>query len=102
MDGGWTLPGGWADVGEFPSQAAEREVWEEAGFCVKTHKVIGVYDTNRTQPLELFHAYKIVFLCDLISGEAKPSNETSEVAFFGREELPEVLSGERTKLPDRI
>jgi 8-oxo-dGTP pyrophosphatase MutT (NUDIX family) len=73
-------------------------VWEEAGFCVKTHKVIGVYDANRARPLELFHAFKIVFMCDLISGEAKPSNETSEVAFFGREELPEILSGERTKL----
>jgi hypothetical protein len=38
MDGGWTLPGGWADVGEAPSLAAEREVWEEAGFQVKGKK----------------------------------------------------------------
>jgi len=28
QDGGWTLPGGWADVGDVPSQAAEREVLE--------------------------------------------------------------------------
>ena len=98
MDGGWTLPGGWADVGDVPSQAAEREVWEEAGYRVKALKVVGVYDANRFGPLELYHAYKIVFLCDLISGEAKPSLETSDVAFFGREELPDLLSGERTKL----
>jgi len=98
MDGGWTLPGGWADVGDVPSQAAEREVWEEAGFRVKAQKVIGVYDANRVGRLDLFHAFKIVFLCDLIGGEARPSLETSEVAFFGRDELPEVLSGERTKL----
>ena len=97
MDDAWTLPGGWADVGDIPSQAAEREMWEEAGFRVKAHKVIGVYDANRVGRLELFHAFKIVFLCDLISGEARPSLETSEVAFFGRDELPEVLSGERTK-----
>jgi ADP-ribose pyrophosphatase YjhB (NUDIX family) len=97
MDGGWTLPGGWADVGDVPSKAAEREVWEEAGFHVMVHKVVGVYDANRVGRLELFHAFKIVFLCDLISGEARPSIETSEVAFFDREELPEVLSGERTK-----
>jgi hypothetical protein len=32
QDNGWTLPGGWADVGDLPSVAAEREVWEEAGF----------------------------------------------------------------------
>jgi ADP-ribose pyrophosphatase YjhB (NUDIX family) len=98
MDGGWTLPGGWADIGEIPSMAAEREVWEEAGFHVKARKVVGVYDANRVGKLELFHAYKIVFLCELVSGEARSSLETSEVAFYGREKLPEMLSGERTKL----
>jgi ADP-ribose pyrophosphatase YjhB (NUDIX family) len=96
MDGGWTMPGGWADVGNVPSEAAEREVWEEAGFRVKACKVIGVYDANRVGPLELFHAFKIVFLCDLIGGEARPSDETSEVAFFGPDEIPPILSGERT------
>lgn len=96
MDGGWTLPGGWADVGDVPSQAAEREVFEEAGFQVKATMVVGVYDANRVGRLELFHAFKIVFLCDLISGIPKPSIETSEVRFFGREEIPNVLSGERT------
>ena len=96
-DGRWTLPGGWADVGDVPSQAAEREVWEEAGFRVQARRVIGVYDANRSGPLEFFHAFKIIFLCDLIDGEATPSDETSEVSFFGRDELPEQLSGERTR-----
>ena len=97
MDNGWTLPGGWADVGDVPSQAAEREVYEEAGFQVRARKVIGVYDANRTGPLEIFHAFKVVFLCDLIAGEARSSNETSAVAFFGPDEIPRHLSGERTK-----
>ncbi|HEX6303917.1 MAG TPA: NUDIX hydrolase N-terminal domain-containing protein [Anaerolineales bacterium] len=97
MDGGWTMPGGWADVGDLPSESVEREVWEEAGFRVKARKVIGVYDANRTGPLEVFHAFKIVFLCDLISGEPRPSNETSEVVFFGLEDIPIKLSGERTR-----
>ena len=97
MDNGWTLPGGWADVGDVPSQAAEREVYEEAGFHVRARKVVGVYDANRSGPLEIFHAFKVVFLCDLISGEARSSNETSAVAFFGPDQIPEHLSGERTK-----
>ena len=96
MDGGWTMPGGWADVGEIPSESAEREVWEEAGFQVKAKKVIGVYDANRVRELELFHAFKIVFLCDLISGEGRPSEETSEVGFFRINSLPDTLSSERT------
>ena len=70
---------------------------EEAGLVVKARKVIGVYDANRTGPLEIFHAFKIVFLCEIIGGEPKPSYETSEVAFFPENEIPEILSGERTK-----
>lgn len=97
VDNGWTMPGGWADVGDLPSHAVEREVLEEAGFRVKASRVIGVYDANRTGPLEIFHAFKIVFLCDLVGGQARPSNETSEVGFFGQGQIPEILSGERTK-----
>lgn len=95
-DGGWTMPGGWADVGDVPSEAAEREAWEETGFRVKARKVIGVYDANRIAPFQLFHAFKVVFLCDLLGGEARPSRETSEVSFFSRSEIPPMLSGERT------
>jgi ADP-ribose pyrophosphatase YjhB (NUDIX family) len=98
VDGGWTLPGGWADVGDVPSEAAEREVREEAGYLVKASKVVGVYDANRSDPLEIFHAFKIVFLCTLLGGEAQPSSETSEVKFFSRDEIPPQFSGERTRL----
>jgi ADP-ribose pyrophosphatase YjhB (NUDIX family) len=97
MDGGWTMPGGWVDVGNLPSEAAEREVREESGFEVKAQRVIGIYDANRVEPMELFHAFKIVFLCDIIGGQARPSNETTEVGFFGPDDIPEILSGERTQ-----
>jgi ADP-ribose pyrophosphatase YjhB (NUDIX family) len=96
-DGGWTMPGGWADVGDVPSQAAEREVLEEAGFLVKARKLVGVYDANRVEPLEVFHGYKLVFLCDVLDGMPRTSHETSEVAFFALDEIPHTLSGERTR-----
>lgn len=96
-DGGWTMPGGWMDVGDKPSRAVAREVFEESGYRVAARKVIGVYDANRLQPLELFHAVKVVFLCELIEGEARPSEETSDVAFFTQGAIPSPLSGERTK-----
>lgn len=96
-DGGWTMPGGWADVGDLPSTAVEREVLEEAGFEVSAQRVIGVYDANRTGPLEVFHAFKIVFLCDILGGEPRTSNETSQVGFFSRDDIPGFLSGERTR-----
>lgn len=97
VDGGWTLPGGWADVGDLPSRAVEREVAEEAGLQVHAVRLIGVYDANRTGPLELFHAYKLVFLCEELAGELRPSLETAAVGFFDQQQLPVQLSGERTK-----
>jgi len=97
IDNAWTMPGGWADVGDSPASAIEREVLEESGFRVKAHKVIGLYDANRIEPLSLFHAGKLVFFCDILGGEATPSDETSEVAFFSKDEIPSSLSGERTR-----
>jgi ADP-ribose pyrophosphatase YjhB (NUDIX family) len=92
----WCMPGGWADVGDLPSDTVEREVWEESGFEVVARKVIGVYDANRSGiPLEFYHAYKIVYLCQIVGGEARPSNETLAAAFFSFDELP-PLSAERT------
>jgi ADP-ribose pyrophosphatase YjhB (NUDIX family) len=97
MDGGWTMPGGWADVDDAPAYGAEREVWEESGFRVKATKLIGVYDANRMPPPELYHAIKLLFLCEITGGEAQTSNETTEVAFFAEDEIPALLSSERTR-----
>ncbi|MBN1814818.1 MAG: NUDIX hydrolase [Anaerolineae bacterium] len=96
VDGCWTMPGGWADVGESPSEMVAREVWEESGFEIEARKVVGVYDANRSgRPLEFYHAYKIVFLCEIVGGEARTSDETMAVDFFPFDDLP-PLSVERT------
>jgi ADP-ribose pyrophosphatase YjhB (NUDIX family) len=97
MDGRWTFPGGWADVGELPSTAIEREVAEEAGLQVKAERLIGVYDANRYPgKLPLFHAYKLLFLCTPLSGTLKPNFETLEAAFFQLNQIPKSLSRFRT------
>lgn len=95
-DGGWCLPGGWADVGDQPAAAAEREVREEAGFECAARKVIGVFDANRGgQPHPAFHAFKIIFQCEITGGRPQPDHEILEVAFFGQDDLP-PLSPNRT------
>jgi len=95
-DGQWCLPGGWADVGERPSEMVTREVREESGFEVQPVKIVGVYDANRGQkPSEFFHAYKIVFLCNVAGGSPRISHETSGVEFFSPDTLP-PLSINRT------
>jgi ADP-ribose pyrophosphatase YjhB (NUDIX family) len=87
-DGKWAMPGGWADLGNSPASVAEREVWEESGFRVKAEKVVAVIDANRIEPLEFYHAYKIIFLCRLLDGEPRTSHETLAVDFFGLDDLP--------------
>ena len=91
----WCMPGGWADVGDLPSAAIAREVWEESGFEVVVRKVVGVYDANRYPPLEFNHAYKIVFLCEIVGGKARGSDETLAVDFFNFDNWP-PLSSNRT------
>src|SRR5262245_15023835 len=38
-DNRWTLPGGWADVNESPSEAVVREVYEESGYQTSAVKL---------------------------------------------------------------
>ncbi|MCU0344620.1 MAG: NUDIX hydrolase [Ignavibacterium sp.] len=95
-DNCWAMPGGWADVGDIPSEVAIRECKEESGYDVKPIKVIGVFDANRVGGrLEFFHAFKIIFLCELIGGKAAISDETLDVGFFNLSEHP-TLSLNRT------
>jgi len=91
-DGKWAMPGGWADLGNSPASVAEREVWEESGFRVRAEKVVAVIDANRIEPMEFYHAYKIIFLCELLDGEPRTSYETLAVDFFDPNHLPPLSS----------
>jgi ADP-ribose pyrophosphatase YjhB (NUDIX family) len=88
-DNCWTLPGGWADVGESPSVAAARETREESGFEVQITKLAALYDRDlHGHPPFAFHSYKAFFMAELRSGYAQPSKETSDAQFFAEDELP--------------
>jgi ADP-ribose pyrophosphatase YjhB (NUDIX family) len=93
-DGRWTLPGGWADVGESPSRAVEREVREESGYTVRAVKLAGVFDLDRLRngrPLRP-NVYKLFFVCEL--AEEHPAEivgfETSAARFFASDAVPEL------------
>lgn len=102
LDGGWTLPGGWADPCQSASEAAVREVFEESGFEVRVTKLAAVYDRSKHPhlPLVPFHIYKLFFLCEITGGEATESHETTGVQFFAPDDIPS-LSVSRT-LPFQI
>jgi len=90
LDGFWSLPGGWADVGESPSEAVVREVFEEAGYTTRAVKLLAVYDRNKhAHPPSPHHAYKLFIRCELLSQTPSGSPE-AEAKFFEEDAIPEL------------
>lgn len=89
-DGLWTLPGGWADVGETPSEAVVKEVREESGFDVRAERLLAVLDRDRhPHPPLAFAVYKLFILCTIVGGAALEAGaETDGVGFFAEDEIP--------------
>jgi len=93
-DGGWTLPGGWVDVNDAPSEAVAREIFEESGYRARAVKLAALVDKNRhPHPPGVHHIYKLFFLCELLGGEPAASNETDAVEFFPVQALPPLSTG---------
>jgi len=99
LDGLWTLPGGWVDVNESPSQAVLKEIEQESGYRARVLKLAALYDRQREihghGPL-LFHSWKAFFVCEIMGGEARGSYETDAVGFFDLNALPPMSTGRST------
>lgn len=90
-DGKWTLPGGFADVNESPSESAKKEVFEESGYIVDIVKLYAFIDKHkRNYPPQIPHTHKCFFLGKIIGGKPQTSIETSAIQFFERNKLPEL------------
>lgn len=96
-DGLWTLPGGWADVGDSPAGAIRREIEQETGFRVRVTRLAALYDRNaHGHTPSLVHSWKAFFLCEIEGGSARGSYETDAVDFFAPEALPPMSLGRCT------
>lgn len=88
-EGLWSLPGGWADVGDSPGEVAAREAAEESGYQVQPVKMLAVLDRARHgHPPLIWYVYKLFIRCILVSGSSRESLETDGVGFFSRDALP--------------
>ena len=93
-DGRWTLPGGWADVGEGIAEGAVREVREESGYVVAYDRLFGVYDRERWgSPPIPWYTLRAIVGCRVVGGTARTSIETDAVGWFAREHPPELSPG---------
>src|SRR4051794_6809675 len=88
-DGLWTLPGGWADVGDSPTEAVVREIREESGFETRATKLLALLDRNRHgHPPHVHHIYKVFIRCEIVGGSPATSHEIQAVGFFADDEIP--------------
>ena len=95
IDGKWTIPGGWADIGFTPSQMVVKEVREESGIEVSVERLLAVYDKScHLHPPSPWYIYKMVFLCRVTGGDLNPGFDILDAGWFNVKELPE-LSTER-------
>ena len=92
-DGKWTVPGGWADVNETPSQGIKREVLEESGYLVEDVELVAVIDrsAHAYTPHYPHHVYKLFFYGQTVGkGELQQNHETTDAKFFELSDLPEL------------
>ena len=97
VDGRWSIPGGWADVGSSPAEMAVRETAEESGYQVKARRLLAVWDKARHNPSPFpADVYKLVVACALVGGDGTAGSETLEVGWFAPDRLPELSVGRIT------
>ncbi len=103
IDGCWSLPGGWADVGYSPKEIAVKEVQEEAGLIVEPVRLLAVFDKKcHPHPPSPWHTYKIFILCRVTGGQLEQGMETSDVGFFEENNLPELSQDRVTESQIRL
>ncbi len=78
----WGFPGGWLKAGEDPTDAVEREVFEESGYRVRARYPLVIGGDRDLRRLDL------IFLCELVDGEFHPSAEVSAAEFVALSDLP--------------
>ena len=91
LDGKWSIPGGWADIGLTASEAVEKEVLEESGLHAKAIRLLALFDKKcHPHPPQAPYVYKIIFLCEIIGGKVDKGFDIEEVAFYSPDKLPEL------------
>ncbi|WP_110597677.1 NUDIX hydrolase [Salinicola lusitanus] len=90
MDGRWTMPGGYAEVGLSAAENTIKEVWEEAGVKVEAKRLYAVrHKAKHAYPADVLDFYKLFFLCErLDAAPLDPGHEVHDAAYFSPTALP--------------
>jgi ADP-ribose pyrophosphatase YjhB (NUDIX family) len=85
----WGLPAGALEYGEQPVDGILREFDEETGMKIAVERLL-LADSNP----HMRHV-SLVYLCRIVSGEFRDSDEISEIGYFDVNSLPPMLFDEK-------
>ncbi len=87
----WALPGGTMEIGESIEENIRREVKEETGLDITIERLLGVYsDPSHVIAYddgEVRQEFSVCFICRIIGGQLKISEESTDIQFFEVNEL---------------
>jgi ADP-ribose pyrophosphatase YjhB (NUDIX family) len=91
IDEKWTIPGGWADIGDTPTGAVIKEIREETGLDAEVVRLLAIYDKRcHDHPPEPFYIYKLMFLCKITGGNLQHGFDMKGADFFSLNDLPQL------------
>jgi ADP-ribose pyrophosphatase YjhB (NUDIX family) len=93
-NGRWCLPSGAVDPGETVEEACIREVLEETGLRVRVTRLIGVYSSPDMLVVypdgNKWHLIAFSFEAEVVGGELRLSDETTEAGYYAIDGLGEI------------
>ena len=93
-NGQWGLIGGLLEMNETYAQAALREIREETGLEVRLDSFLGIFHNHNMvwDNGDAAHFICAMFTAQIVSGEPRIDEESYELRFFGKEELPPLFA----------
>ena len=100
----YSLPGGWADLYDSPSQTAKNECQQEAGAEIEIVRLVGVMNRTPFKSPTSVPEYVVIFEAKLVSELHEHEYETDDVGWYPVNNLPplckKVTPGEVQRMVD--
>ena len=86
----YSLPGGWADLYDSPSQVSKNECLQEAGAEIEVVRLVGITDRTPFKKPTSIPEYVVIFEGKITKMHKEHEYETDDVGFFDIEHLPAI------------